>query len=127
MTTLLQQMQSQSLIHGLPRLYATDLSVHDTHTLESEDAPETFGWVLRECGTYLLDARMSDRSKRGYAEHLRGSGRDEFPNHYYWAENGKLTEVSLGGMIARMNAIPSDMCDDDGHRPELVSAVRNGY
>lgn len=41
----------------LPEAYVDDFCEHDFNSLMEKDAPETFLWVLRECGTFLYDLK----------------------------------------------------------------------
>lgn len=39
----------------LPEAYIDDFSEHDFNYLMADDAPESFLWVVRECGTFLYN------------------------------------------------------------------------
>jgi len=82
-------MMEQSLKYKWPEVYATDLTVHDKLRLEHEDAPQTFGWVLRDYGTELLDLRMRPLDLDAYIEHYKQDGKK---NHYSIVQNGRLKE-----------------------------------
>lgn len=59
---------------GWPQHYKNDLLVHDKNRLNEEDAPKFFGWVLRQCGTEIIDPRMSKDLLEGFIAHYRLNG-----------------------------------------------------
>lgn len=90
---------------GWPRAYHADLHTHDRRRMEGPDAPAFFVWVLREHGTLLLDATMSNADARAYFAHLRGC-RDGSRLFIWEARNGAptLREVSHNGASDYMEA-----------------------
>lgn len=86
---------------NLPERFTDDLYVHDANRLASTDAPTTFGWVLRVSGTELLDARMGREYANGYRRHYT-SGDGDTTNRYYWANDGKISEVTMDAMFMNM-------------------------
>ena len=97
-----EAMVAESVRTSMPVAFENDLTVHDFNRLRGEDAPEEFGWVLRECGTLLLDARMTDASRRGYLGHITESGRCDRDRCYFW-DGQKLHEVTAEEMAERMS------------------------
>lgn len=73
--------------YGWPEVFKDDLYKHDLNRLEAEDAPKQFGWVLRPCGTELLDLRMDHESIWGYLDHYR---QNDQGYRYYIVNNGVL-------------------------------------
>jgi hypothetical protein len=39
---------------GFPEHYKEDFTVHDRAFLRRKDRPTVFGWILRECGTWII-------------------------------------------------------------------------
>lgn len=76
---------------GWPERFAEDLTVHDRARLLGDDAPQAFGWVLREMGTCLLDPRMRAENLAGYLRHLRNEGRRDL---FFWWDGTKLHALS---------------------------------
>ena len=78
---------------GWPVSHTDDLHVHDRKRLESDDAPLSFVWVLRELGTELLDTRMDVSSARAYLNHYRMCEGDGL-RFYVW-DDGSLRPITL--------------------------------
>lgn len=97
----------ESRARKMPDGFATDLVEHDRKRLDSEHAPDRFGWVLRMSGTLLLDASMSDMDRLGYFDHITKSGRDDSDRCYFW-DGSQLASVTARIMCERMapHALP---------------------
>jgi hypothetical protein len=74
-----------------PESYAKDLYIVDFEMLMKDDAPETFGWCLRECGTFLFPERCAD-----FLDQIRACAKEyPFPNgRYYFFDGHTLHEVT---------------------------------
>ena len=97
-----------------PESYRNDLLVHDYRKLSGDDATGSFGWVLRECGTELLDLRMSRDGLAGFIEHYILNGAD---NYYYIYTGGLLKRLPFSKWVTTMLKL---------NRPE-PKALRYGY
>lgn len=73
----------------LPEAYIEDFSEHDFNCLITNDAPETFLWVLRECGTFLYDLKKKQYEWIDAVVHTWGN-REKC--HWFLFKDGKLTE-----------------------------------
>lgn len=91
------ELEIESNAVGWPVSFKTDMIEHDKPRLQGDDAPEVFGWVLRELGTLLLDPRMSKTSLEGYVRHLADA--DGKAHCYYWYNGRKLENVGHERMI----------------------------
>ena len=49
-----QQLKEEAKSVGWPTYYRTDLTKHDRLALRKKDAPTSFVWILRECGTHIV-------------------------------------------------------------------------
>jgi len=81
---------AESKLVGLPTSFCTDLTVHDQRCLLQRDAPQRFGWALRQTGTLLIDPRMSTTNLEGHLSHF-----DFEPHRLYLIDGVSLTLVSL--------------------------------
>lgn len=107
MTTAYETMIAEAARTGLPKSFVNDLTVHDQNRLTGDDAPDRFGWVLRACGTLLLDARMSNQNRRDYLGHITSSGKGSADRCYFW--NGReLDAVTAEEMGRRMAQFAED-------------------
>lgn len=100
------QLLNEANAIGWPRHFRADLTSHDKERLRGKDAPETFGWVLRPCGTYLLDPRMHGRSLRSYEDFLvkeekQIQGEDR-PRYYVWTGD---TLVRVSSAVSFMEVL----------------------
>jgi len=87
---------------SLPLAFHDDLHVHDRNRLgASSDPIDCFGWVLRECGTLLLDARMDATSRRDYRHHVTKSDPRTADRFYFW-DGCKLACMPVETMFERM-------------------------
>lgn len=93
--------ERESTLAGMPVLHKADLADHDAKRLAGDDAPPRFGWVLRECGTLLLDPRMGRGDLAGYREHVTGSGRSGNDRCFIW-DGTALRAVNAGNMFAAL-------------------------
>ncbi len=91
---------------GWPVMHHADLTECDLRRLTTLDAPTHFVWVLREHGTLLLDARMTDYNATAYFQHLEGC-RPDGSTCYTW-DGSRLHEVSRHGARDFMRAHASD-------------------
>ena len=87
--------------HKLPRAFHGDIFNHDKARLAGDDAPGQFGWVLRECGSLLLDSRMQITSRYSYKEHVTKSDKRAADRFYYW-DGQSLELCSAEIMFQRM-------------------------
>ncbi len=85
MPTAYQQMKREAIKTGFPRVFKTDLTVHDRDFLRRRQRPRQFGWALRECGTeLLLNTTWSRVQLQYYGRH---------PDVYwYWFDGETLRE-----------------------------------
>ena len=74
---------------SMPLHYRTDLTQCDREILSRGNAPERFGWIVREWGTDLL--RPGTVYAKVMADYYR-YGQDGA--RYYWYEDGKLAPVT---------------------------------
>lgn len=107
MITPYDELEIEAARVGWPASFKTDMTDHDKPRLQGDDAPEVFGWVLRELGTLLLDPRMARSSLDRYARHL--STLDAAGHCYYWHDGQSLQEVGRDRMfeLLRKNNRPS--------------------
>lgn len=87
---------ARSRRHNRPLFYQSDLEI-DREILARPDAPELFGWVLRECGTNLIDPRSPHCHKWLEAIiELDGAPTDPRAHHYYWWDGTSLRRLETG-------------------------------
>ncbi len=89
--------KAESNLVGWPVVYRTDITKIDRQTLSRKDAPESFLWILRECGTDLfdLDNPQSPRTHRFNLEWFEATMREHPENKTYLYDLGTLREVSI--------------------------------
>ena len=77
---------------GWPVHWRTDLTTHDRRTLSRAAAPQTFGWAVRETGTWLYIP--GDICSLLWA---RATVIEDCPERrYFWYDGSRLREVSAG-------------------------------
>jgi hypothetical protein len=90
--TAYQQLKQASRDVGWPLSFPTDLTSHDRARLQGDDAPATFGWVLRECGTLIIDPRIGRNTLNGFLAHLCSNGQRDL---FFWWDGSKLHSLSF--------------------------------
>ena len=82
-----QQMTREAERFGFPRIFKTDLSVHDQGFLRKRNRPRQFGWLLRECGTdILLPNPWSFVQLEYFGRHPDA--------HWYWFDGKRLRQTT---------------------------------
>lgn len=82
---------------GWPEYWATDLTQHDFGTLNAEDAPQKFGWGIRDTGTDLFRTESEVAVKWA-----RACQTNRLEQRYYWFDGESLAEVRLEDLIQRL-------------------------
>ena len=83
------ELKAEAKRFGFPKHYRTDLTKLDRGVLSRKTAPESFLWVLRECGTHLFPFKMERLVD--WAKAVAQTWPDAL--FYAW-ENGKLRRLS---------------------------------
>ena len=86
-------LSAESVRTGLPQFYKNDVVVHDLNQL-IESPTEDFIWVLRTCGSHLVDLTIP--RKFGSAYNLVTAIGSSFDGHvWYHFKDGILTEITF--------------------------------
>lgn len=125
MSSAYDALVDEAALIGWPLNFKGDLFTHDRERLERKDAPEAFGWVLRPCGTYLLDPAMKGRCLRQYESFLTRevpleSG--DAPRYYIWTGETLLRVSNVQSFCEAMWVLHGELNPKDYETPRLVSS-----
>jgi hypothetical protein len=93
---------------GLPQAFREDLYLHDRRILTLWNGmPEKFGWMLRECGTFLYFARA--RGQEPYTGRYFSRTMSIFPGcHLYYWDGQELRGVEPEKLARLLNGEPDE-------------------
>ena len=88
---------------GLPESYKDDLYKHDLNAVMSLKYPARFVWILRTCGTHLIEPD-ADQILKG-SIHLDAIRQAFQSNNKYWFyfENGKLVQSDFETCVKKID------------------------
>jgi hypothetical protein len=95
---------------GWPRQYKNDLFKGDYSALcypRNSDAPVSFGWILREYGTTLIDPRdhlHGSWTKESLQRAFSGQSYNEKDCRFYWINGCMVVEMSLADFCTTFHA-----------------------
>ena len=97
--------------------YTDDLYKWDKLRLFGEDPPVSFGWVIRQSGTLLLDGRMNSKAMAAYIDAL-----DPIYNlqKYFLCSKDGVKEMDLEPFTGKMIELARDSERD-------IKKVYSGY
>jgi hypothetical protein len=82
---------------GWPEAFKDDLKVHDARVMMDLDAPQEFGWGIRECGTDIFLP-----GDRAYLDLAYACKKYKTDRYYYWWADDVLREVTIDDIIAKL-------------------------
>ena len=83
---------------GWPEICRSDLSKHDKGILAKKDAPEAFGWSIRQTGTDFYRPNSIEAIR--WAQAMYRSG--DQSQRYYWYDGTTLSAVSLDELLEQL-------------------------
>lgn len=103
---------------GLPKYYQGDLEIDRNVLTLGTESPVRFGWLLRECGTHLVDPR-ADRlvGAPSYAVALTKSFVDS-ERHFFVYERGSLEELPSDQWLRRLQDWRTDIVSSGEADPD---------
>lgn len=100
-----QRIEAEAKMRNLPKHYQEDLTTHDHHLLSTGTmAPTKFGWVLRNCGTQLIDPRTDrmNNDKESYGLAVANAYKHESFYLYDGTLNKPLIQVNPDKWIEQL-------------------------
>jgi hypothetical protein len=93
---------------GLPQAFREDLYVHDRKTLTFwSGAPQKFGWMLRECGTFLYFPLQP--GQENYTAYYFQRTMRIFPGcHLYYWDGQELRGIGPDELARLLNGEPDE-------------------
>lgn len=110
MSKIYETLMTESQNTGWPVVYQTDLTKHDKRRIEGDPSLQAFGWVLRECGTELLDPRMSGPILSGFMQYYEYNGKSY---KYYIYEKEQLNPVPFKAWKERLEQLHNELPSRD--------------
>ncbi len=104
------QMVDEAEKYSLPKTWPTDLYCVDRAYMEWDNAPRTFGWILRESGTHLI---MSKEDKAAIEYWTQNRGSEMF--YLYWYDGDWLRTIERAEMLQAASELPSWNAERDGN------------
>ena len=82
---------------GWPEAFKDDLKINDARVLMAEDAPQEFGWGIRNSGTDIFLP-----GREGYLDFAYSCLRYRTNSFYYWYSGCTLQQISPQQLIDKM-------------------------